>query len=698
MKPILFFCTFLFCQTVFLRAQVQQIPTNNATDEIEEIIENTMQNAGGEAEFDQNTAFENLEIFKKNPINLNETTFDVLQSLGLLTDFQIKNILNYRQKTGRFLIIYELQAIPSLDLETIKKVLPYLKIDASLDDYNISVLNMVRQGKNEMFARWGRIAEQQKGYLPNENPTASRYLGDPNRLYFRLRHTYENHLSYGLTAEKDPGEEFFRGSNKQGFDYYSAHFCLNNYNKTIKTLAIGDYVVSLGQGLMVFQGFAPQKTAFVTSIKRSGKPVKQYTALNENNFFRGAAATLGIGKKLDLTIFASRRNKDANRIFRNDTTDVFEGFTAFQTSGFHRTQAEIGDKNAVTENAVGGSLKYKNSTASIALNSLFLQYNQPLSRTIQPYNQFFANGDKLLNISTDYAFIYKNFYFFGETALSSNGAVATTNGLLANLDRTIDLAVLHRNIPRNYQSLLGNAFTENTLPNNEKGTYVGIEITPNYNWKISGYFDIWRNPWLTFSADSPSEGYEYLGKITYLVKRKWDATLLFRYKTKELNTSDNVTKTNFLQNNARSQLRLHLNNKITKQIELRSRLEWVQFDDGSGQNVPNNGFLVYQDVIYKPINFPLSLTARFAIFDTKDYNSRIYAYENDILYSFSVPPYFNKGTRGYFNLRYDGIRHLTMEFHYGRTFFANKTTFGSGLDEINQSQRSELKAQIRYSF
>ncbi len=681
----------------FLLSQVLEKPAG-ADDATEEIIENTMQNIGGEGEFDQNTAFENLDNIRKNPLNLNKINLEGLQSLGLLTDLQAANIISYREKTGQFFSIYELQAINGLDLDAVRKILPYVEVSDKLDDYHISILKMLREGKNELFLRWSRIIEAQKGFLPVANPLTTRYLGDANRFYVRYRKSYENHFSVGLTAEKDPGEEFFKGSNKQGFDYYSAHVCLNNYNATIKTLAVGDYVANLGQGLIIFQGFAPNKSAFVTAIKRSARPIKQYTALNENTFFRGAAATLGLSKNFDLVVFASSRKKDANLIVPRDSTYRFEGFTAFQTSGLHRTQAEIADKNSVTENAIGGSLKFKSDRGAIALNGLYLKYSQPFNRTIQPFNQFLFSGDNLLNVSTDYSYIYKNLYIFGETAMSGNGAVGTINGLLINLDRTIDFAFLHRNIPRNFQTVFGNAFTENTLPNNEQGTYFGIEISPTNSWKLSGYFDIWKNPWLTFSTDAPSGGYEYLAKITYLKKRKWDASVLLRYKSKDANFSDNISKTASIVTNSRTQLRFHLNNKITKQIELRSRLELVKFEQSNNSNITNNGFLLYQDILYKPINFPLSLTARFAIFDTKDYNSRIYAYENDILYSFSVPPYFNRGTRYYVNLRYNGVRHLTMELHYGLTYFANKTTFGSGLDEINKPQRSEIKAQIRYSF
>ncbi len=61
--------------------------------------------------------------------------------------------------------------------------------------------------------------------------------------------------------------------------------------------------------------------------------------------------------------------------------------------------------------------------------------------------------------------------------------------------------------------------------------------------------------------------------------------------------------------------------------------------------------MIFQDIQYSPRSFPLNLSARIAWFNTESYSSRIYAYENDLLYTFSVPA-FGKGLRNYLNLKY----------------------------------------------
>ena len=77
---------------------------------------------------------------------------------------------------------------------------------------------------------------------------------------------------------------------------------------------------------------------------------------------------------------------------------------------------------------------------------------------------------------------------------------------------------------------------------------------------------------------------------------------------------------------------------------------------------------MYQDLLIKPKNSPLSATARIALIDTDDFESRIYAFENDLLYRFRIPAYYGQGYRSYLNLRYRTTRRLTLELRgaFGR--------------------------------
>ena len=113
---------------------------------------------------------------------------------------------------------------------------------------------------------------------------------------------------------------------------------------------------------------------------------------------------------------------------------------------------------------------------------------------------------------------------------------------------------------------------------------------------------------------------------------------------------------------------------------------------------PSQGFLIYADIIYKPVMKPFSANLRLQYFETDSYNSRLYAYENDVLYSFSIPVFYDKGYRYYLNLNYDLTKKLTAWVRIAQTINPDRSSIGSGLDEIAGNRKTEVKLQVMYRF
>ena len=78
-----------------------------------------------ESETEDDSFLQELQRFKKQPINLNKADADELKQLRVITDLQISNLISYRNLFGNLMSIYELQAIPSWDIPTIKKIIPF---------------------------------------------------------------------------------------------------------------------------------------------------------------------------------------------------------------------------------------------------------------------------------------------------------------------------------------------------------------------------------------------------------------------------------------------------------------------------------------------------------------------------------------------------------------------------------------------
>ncbi len=330
----------------------------------------------------------------------------------------------------------------------------------------------------------------------------------------------------------------------------------------------------------------------------------------------------------------------------------------------------------------------------MGLNAVFNQFDKRLDPRDEPYNIFAFRGRRALNFSTDYTFTYQNAHFFGETAYG-NGGLATLNGLLLGVDKRLSFSLLQRFFSKKYQAINAQAFAESSRVNDENGLYLGAEFKPSRVLTVSGYVDFWQFNWLRFRADAPSRGSEYLLK-THLKWKNTEGYIQWRQKTKEENGErTKEMKTNVLVEKMRTQLRVQFNHKLSRAFELRQRLEWSFFDEPTNKS---RGFLVWQDVLWKPSNYPLSISSRLAFFDTNDYSSAIYGFENDLIYNFTVLPYYGRGQRFYFNVSYKIYKKILLEMRIAQTRLAGTTGFSSGLNEIEGNRRTDVKCQLRWQF
>jgi len=679
MKRLILLISTTFCCAL---TQAQDSIAVLSINLLEDLLENDE-----EGNYDFFALYDELQVYLKNPLNINTASEEDLEGLQMLSDIQIADIISYRENYGPFLSKYELQSIPSLDIGVLRSLVPLVTDGGELKNHTFK--SILQESRSTLFLKGKRVLQERKGFADDS------YLGDPNHLFARYNFVSGRNVRAGLTMEKDPGEQFFSGPNKAGFDYYTGFIHLKDLIPRVKNLNIGDYTVSMGQGLIVHNSFGGGKSSFVTNIKKGGRAIRPYSSVTEANFFRGLAATVDVSDQIEVTAFGSNRNFDAT-VFSDTTIDVgFQRISSIVVDGFHRTENEISKKDAGNQTSAGGILKYKNRNFKVAFNALHQRFSIPLSNTDDLYRKFRFSGDQLTNLSIDYSYRYKNFNFFGEAARSDNGGTGLISGALITLGRNIDMAVAYRDYARDYQVLNANAFSESTFPINERGTYFSLLVRPTRRLTFSAYYDIWTHPWLRFQKDAPSEGREVLFKAEYNEKRKFDIYLQYRYEEKEQNGQNPSGGIDPLVTRGQHRARLNITSTINKSLKLRNRFEYTLFKLDGAQT---NGYLIYQDIIYKPLGKSYSMTARYSLFDTDGFNTRIYTYENDILYEFSIPFYADRGSRFYINWRQRINRKITLEGRYSRTYFDNRETIGSAGQLVDGNVRSEIKAQIKYRF
>lgn len=645
--------------------------------------------------------WQQAEEYRKHPLDLNTATEEELQSFPGLTALQIKNFLTYRQLLGKLIAIYELQAIPGWDIPAIKQILPYVTTGMQVT-FREALGKRLKGGSNSLLIRTSQLLEKSRGFGKPADSAASHYLGSPQRILFRYTYRYKSLLQYGILGDKDPGEQFFRGAQRYGFDFYSWHFFLRQ-SGIIKSLAIGDFTVNMGQGLIQWQSLAFTKSTEVLMIKRQAPVLRAYHAAGEFNFHRGAGITLQ-KRHWEATVFLSLKKVSANR--QEDTASREELISSFASSGYHRTASEIADKNNTRQFAAGGNIGYSRPQWHAGINIIHYDFSNPVQKQDQPYNLFAIQGKRWTNLSADYSYTYRNLHFFGEAAWDKNGHRALLNGLLLSLAPVADAALLYRNIEKQYQSLYADAFTENTAPTNEKGLYAGLSVRPFAGWKLNLFFDVYTFPWLKYRADAPGYGRDFMIQLYYQPSKEWNINIRFKNEARQANapgSSDAMHQPVLI---PRQDLRMQLSVKKDREIAVGSRIELLWYDKKAAD--AEQGFLGSFDLLYQPRSKPYSANIRLQYFETGGYNSRVYAFEQDLLYSFSLPALFDKGFRYYLNLHtkfnrlfhWKNIRHPAVEgwLRWAQTVYPGKTTMGTGLDEIKGNKTHEVKIQFMITW
>lgn len=96
---------------------------------------------------------------------------------------------------------------------------------------------------------------------------------------------------------------------------------------------------------------------------------------------------------------------------------------------------------------------------------------------------------------------------------------------------------------------------------------------------------------------------------------------------------------------------------------------WSLRTTADANYVNSYGVSVAQDVAYNFQRVPLSLRGRLQFFDAREWANRIYLYEHDVLYSFSIPASYGLGGRGYVCLKWQIIDQLALYFRVSETIY-----------------------------
>ncbi|HTE32324.1 MAG TPA: helix-hairpin-helix domain-containing protein, partial [Chryseolinea sp.] len=639
-----------------------------------------------DGDIDYEALYDNLMQILSDPINLNRATDEDFKFLHVLTSHQIQNLINYRKENGSLLSVYELQAVPDFDLQTIARLAPFVKVIDAATVIDPSLFTRITEESNNFL-----LLRIEPGLAARTNARAAGFEGSADKFSIRFRSSRAGDFSFGFCAEKDAGEPF-RWNSKQryyGFDYWAFHGQIQNKGR-LKNLIVGDFQVQFGQGLMFGGIFGIGKgSETITTIRRSNIGLLPYTSVYETGFLRGVATAVKITSQSTLTAFYSRCLRDAST--GQDSVDI--SVTSLQTSGLHRTENELLNRKQIADTNVGAVFQYQIKALEMGLTFNHYHFSEPFVPQPTLYNQFAFRGSDNDNVGCFVNYNWNHVSFFSEFAHSMKAGTAWLAGMLSSLTPSLDVSLLVRRYDRDFHTRYSNALSESSTPQNENGMYWGWKYRFNRRFNLSWYVDLFQFPWLRYRVYDPSTGHEWLARLTWQPSRKVMIYIQARQESKSRNVADELSPMYQTMEANKSNYWIHCEVGLREKLRLKSRAQFSEYEFNGHRS---NGFLLAQDIIADAGRFQIA--CRYALFDTDDYDNRQYAYENDVLLAYSMPAFYGIGVRKMIMLRFKLNRYLSFWLRYSSTRSLQKEKIRTVAGVEDPGITNDLKFQLRVQF
>ena len=461
---------------------------------------------------------------------------------------------------------------------------------------------------------------------------------------------------------------------------YGAYLQLNDITLHLHTLVAGNFQASFGQGLVLAPVFHAGKSMYVTSIGQQREGLRYYSSVDGQGL-HGAGATL---------------RWKWNKTTRLDVSALYSMRRANDSTWHHLLGANL-------------TLRHKKLQVELtAIENLWSDSIHPYTNA--KYNRHYFRGRNQAVIGASFRYNHGWFDAFGEIATAQNKEnLSTFNFQLSTRDKWglgvlvgsrfypasgISLIALYRYYSPYFDNALGYAFSETSRLGDENGGYLGFDITRLRNWRFIGYGDIFYfsgykyglgDATRTLGYDAMAEAQYHSNQKSEIKNQKYWLALRLRAKQKGEQATYSARFLFDWQRNGWS---------------LRTTADFNHSPITNNQSPLPYGVSIAQDIAYdfqspmSNIQCPLSLRLRVQAFDARDWANRIYIYEHDVLYAFSIPAVYGLGGRAYLCLRWQIIPQLALYFRASETVYARKWA----ADHSRPLTRTDLHLLLRATF
>jgi hypothetical protein len=599
------------------------------------------------------------ELFE-DPVRINSADPGEISRLFFLSDFQVKALTEYITSSGKIVSVYELANIPGFDRVTAEMIIPFITLE-------------FRLANNPDSARWRNTLLT--NFTLKSSPDGQPSLGSDWKILTKYKFT-SGVFSGGFTTEKDPGEKYLNG-NPPLPDFLSAHLAYKG-NGILKKIIIGDFSARFGQGSNINTGIQRGISLVSPGYMSSSDEVKPYTSTDENKFFRGIATSL-VYKNIELSLFLSKNNSDATLSSPDSSGSYVE---TFSSSGVHNTSTLLKKKDSVSELVYGMILSYNLRNLKAGFIWSGNKFSIPVIPSInEPEKIFDFSGNRSDLYTMYYNLFVRKILLYGEFTVNDDRKYAIIQGLSFRPADRLTINFLFRDYAPGFPSFYGQGPGSSSKTSNEMGILGNFTFEAARHLFLSGGADIEHSPWLKYRCSAPTRGMRKALKISWLPSER--LTFETSYNYSESMYDDNT------------------GNRIPDQAETITRTIKASFRYSVNANLSiggrgdykiadpsrSRGFNLCQDINYIFRKIPVTVWFRFCLFSTDDWASRIYTYENDLLYSFSVPALAGSGSRSYLMVKWKVNEIAELRIKYGMTSVVTNGNMMKNTDEIKMQFR-----------
>ena len=669
-----------------LTTSIVKSQSNDWRSYIEHLAEEDMEEASIE------NMFEELSFIEQNPINLNAVTRDELMRFPLLSINQANALSDFLEKNRPVYTVFELRNVYMLDYATVKLILPFFYVgELAKEKEPFDINDFIKYSRHNVQVRFDKTLNKRAGYGDFSDSILAKY---PNRKYLgedfyhsmKYSVAYHDKFQVGIVGEKDAGEPFWQPDYKKGYDYYGFHLIVRDVGK-LKTLALGDYRLSFGQGLVLNNDFMLGKGFFSDNIVRQTTLPKRHFSTAESGFFRGAAGVIRL-QNVDFTTFYSNKLIDA-------TVSSDEEITSFKTDGYHRVPLDMSKRNNTHEQVMGGNINYRLNRFQIGVSGIHHAYNRMYNPILRYYNADYWRGRESMNFGVDYSYRFSKFNLAGETARSQNGAIAHIHMLQYNPSSLASFTVSYRDYPATYQAMYAKAFADGGRVQNERGLYVGSTFYPIARVTISMFGDVVRFPTPKYNVQEPSSALDLYALGTYSFSQDNFFEVRYKFKRKYKNAKYPDEETTTVLPYQTNKLRLRYLNTLKNGGYFRTTVDFANYQL---LYFPHEfGYMISQNFGHRG-NKRFHGDGFFGYFNSDTYNARLYSYERNILSTFYMPSFYGKGFRATLSLRWNLLNNLSFSVKVSQTRYFNRDVISSGTEQINGNKRSDIFTYLTWKF